>query len=291
MQWQPPKYFFQLYPSQILHINDASPIIQFTDTNGLGSRINADNGNNKLDVSSKKDVEIFLNLHKPDIILNLAALTDVDGCEQDPERADKINRKGVMHLCDGFDGHFIQLSTDYVFDGEDGPYLEDDLTNPISIYGKSKLDAETYLINSTVNHTIIRTNVVYSYSTVTSASFLKWVVQSLKDSKRINVISDQWNNPTSADSLAHFIQRIALSGTHGLYHYADEGLMSRYEFAKLIAKTFELDSDLIRPILTSELNQAAPRPLKSGLRTQKIQKELSIVPPTVETSLIQIYKG
>ena len=77
-------------------------------------------------------------------------------------------------------------------------------------------------------------------------------------------------------------------GIHGLYHYADEGLMSRYEFAKLIAKTFELDSDLIRPILTSELNQAASRPLKSGLRTQKIQKELSIVPPSVEKSLIQI---
>lgn len=257
--------------------------------NIIKTGINADNGNNKLDVSSKKDVEIFLNQFRPDIILNLAAITDVDGCEHNPERADKINRKGVMHLCDRFDGHFIQLSTDYVFDGEDGPYLEDDLTNPISIYGKTKLEAEKYLINSTVNHTIIRTNVVYSYSTETKASFLKWVVQSLRDSKHIEVVSDQWNNPTSTDSLAHFIQRIALSGTHGLYHYADEGLMSRYEFAKLIAKTFKLDSNLIRPILTSELIQEAPRPLKSGLKTQKIQKELSIVPPSVETSLIQIY--
>ena len=256
--------------------------------NIIKTGINANRDNSKLDVSSKKDVEIFLNLHKPDIILNLAALTDVDGCEQDPQRADKINREGVMHLCDGFSGHFIQLSTDYVFDGEDGPYLEDDLTNPISIYGKTKLEAETYLINSTVNYTIIRTNVVYSYSNETKASFLKWVVQSLKDSKHINVVSDQWNNPTSAESLAHFIQRIALYGIHGLYHYADEGLMSRYEFAKLIAKTFELDSDLIRPILTSELNQAASRPLKSGLSTQKVQNELSIVPPSVEKSLIQI---
>ena len=259
--------------------------------NIIKTGINANRDNSKLDVSSKKDVEIFLNLHKPDIILNLAALTDVDGCEQDPERADKINREGVMHLCDGFSGHFIQLSTDYVFDGEDGPYLEDDLTNPISIYGKTKLQAETYLINSTVNYTIIRTNVVYSYSNETKASFLKWVVQSLKDSKHINVVSDQWNNPTSAESLAHFIQRIALFGTHGLYHYADEGLMSRYEFAKLIAKTFELDSDLIKPILTSELNQAASRPLKSGLRTQKVQNELSIVPPSVEKSLIQIFNS
>jgi dTDP-4-dehydrorhamnose reductase len=80
--------------------------------NIIKTGINANRDNSKLDVSSKKDVEIFLDLHKPDIILNLAALTDVDGCEQDPERADKINREGVMHLCDGFSGHFIQLSTD-----------------------------------------------------------------------------------------------------------------------------------------------------------------------------------
>ena len=257
--------------------------------NIIKTGINADSGNDKLDVSSKKDVESFLNHHKPDIILNLAAITNVDGCEHDPEQADRVNREGVIHLCDGFDGHFIQLSTDYVFDGEDGPYLEDDITNPISIYGKTKFEAETYLTNSTVNHTIVRTNVVYSYSLETKASFLKWVVQSLIDSKSINVVSDQWNNPTSADSLAGFIQKIVLSETYGLYHYADQGLMSRYEFAKLIAKIFKLDPDLIKPILTSELCQAASRPLKSGLVTQKIQKELSIVPPTVETSLIQIH--
>ena len=257
--------------------------------NIIKTGINADSGNEKLDVSSKKDVENFLNQYKPDIILNLAAITNVDGCEHDPEQADRVNREGVIHLCDGFDGHFIQLSTDYVFDGEDGPYLEDDTTNPMSIYGKTKLEAETYLINSKVNHTIIRTNVVYSYVPETKASFLKWVVQSLKDSKSINVVSDQWNNPTSTDSLAAFIQKTILSEIYGLYHYADQGLMSRYEFAKLIAKIFKLDPDLIKPILTSELSQAASRPLKSGLVTQKIQKELSIVPPTVETSLIQIH--
>ena len=259
--------------------------------NIIATGINTDSSNSKLDVSSKKEVEVFLNQHKPDIILNLAAMTDVDGCEHDPERADKINREGVINLCHDFDGHFIQLSTDYVFDGEDGPYLEDDSTNPVSIYGRTKLDAETYLINSKVNHTIIRANVVYSYSPDTKASFLKWVIESLRDSKRINVVSDQWNNPTSVDSLADFIRRIALSKTYGLYHYADEGLMSRYEFAKLIAKSFNLDSDLIKPILTSELSQVASRPLKSGLRTQKVQNELSIVPPSVETSLIHIFNA
>lgn len=249
------------------------------------------NISNKLDISSTQDVKNFLDKYNPDTILNLAAMTDVDGCEKNPKRANKINYKGVMNLCDGFKGHFIQLSTDYVFNGESGPYVEDDLTDAISVYGQSKLDAEQYLMDSKIDYTIIRANVLYSYSPDTKASFLKWVVESLKNSKKINVVSDQWNNPTSTNSLAEFIKRVTLSKAYGLYHYADKGVMSRFDFAQLIAKVFELDSDLINPILSSDLNQVAARPLKSGLRTQKIQNQLSIVPPTVEASLIQIYNS
>ena len=115
------------------------------------------------------------------------------------------------------------------------------------------------------------------------------MVESLKDSKTIKVVSDQWNNPTSTSSLSDFISKIALSQTSGLYHYADRGVMSRFEFAEMIAGVFSLDSSLIKPISTSDLNQIAPRPLKSGLRTQKIKKELSIYPPEVKESLKSIY--
>ena len=253
--------------------------------------LNVNSVTNKLDISSKKSVESFLGQHSPDIILNLAAMTDVDGCERDPGGANRINFEGVVNLCEGFKGHFIQLSTDYVFNGLKGPYLEEHPTDAICVYGQSKLDAEKFLINSKINHTIIRANVLYSYSPDTKASFLKWVVESLKDSKGINVVRDQWNNPTSTNSLAQFINWVVLSETYGLYHYADTGIMSRFEFAQLIAEVFGLDSDLIKPILTSELDQAASRPLKSGLRTQKIQNQLSIVPPTVQASLIEIYNS
>ena len=242
-----------------------------------------------LDITSKKSVNDFLDQHTPDIILNLAAMTNVDGCEENPEHADNVNHRGVVNLCDDFNGHFIQISTDYVFNGEDGPYSEEDPLDPISAYGKSKLAAEKYLAGNNISHTIIRANVLYSYSHKTKASFLKWVVESLKNSKSINVVNDQWNNPTSTDSLADFINKIALSETFGLYHYADNGIMSRFEFAQLIAKVFGLDSDLIKPILTSELDQIASRPLKSGLSTQKIENELLIQPPNVKESLKSIY--
>jgi len=251
--------------------------------------IRADDEGIKLDIASEKSVKDFLDKHTPDIILNLAAMTNVDGCEENPDRAHKVNHDGVVHLCDGFDGHFIQISTDYVFNGKEGPYLEDDPVDPISVYGKSKLAAEKYLLNSNISHTIVRANVLYSYAPATKASFLKWVVESLKDSKAINVVSDQWNNPTSTNSLSDFINKIAWSQTSGLYHYADRGIMSRFEFAKTIASVFDLDSSLIKPVLTSDLNQIAPRPLKSGLRTQKINKELSIYPPEVKESLKSIY--
>ena len=122
---------------------------------------------NKLDISSTQDVKNFLDKYNPDIILNLAAMTDVDGCEQNSKRANQINCEGVRNLCNGFKGHFIQLSTDYVFNGVSGPYVEDDPTDAISVYGQSKLDAEQYLIDSKIDYTIIRANVLYSYDSDT----------------------------------------------------------------------------------------------------------------------------
>ena len=244
----------------------------------------------QLDISNKQSARNALARFQPDIILNLAAMTDVDSCENEPKIAEKYNTDGLKNLCDGFDGHVIQISTDYVFDGKNGPYAENDSTNPISVYGRTKLLAEEFLINSKLNYTIIRTNVLYGDDKNTKASFLKWVINSLENLRSIRVVKDQWNNPTSTHSLASFILNIASSNTYGLYHYADQGLMSRFEFAQLIAKIFELDQSLIQPILSSELNQLAPRPMLSGLKTQKIEEQLGIKPPSVETCLEEFRK-
>ncbi len=250
-------------------------------------------GGNKgiqLDITDAHSTRQMIKKHNPQVILNLAAMTNVDGCETDPKMAEAINVNGVKILCDGFDGHFIQISTDYVFDGNAGPYSEDDETNPISVYGKTKLAADDWLSANHEKTTILRANVVYGYTNRTKASFVKWVVDSLTDEKPIRVVDDQWNNPTWTESIASVINELIEKEAFGLYHYGDKDHLNRYEFALLIAKVFDLDASLISPISTSELNQPAPRPLRSGLKTEKIESELGIIPKSVETCLQEIRK-
>ena len=143
----------------------------------------------------------------PDIIINLAALTDVDLCEKKPELANSINFHGVQNLVNAFNGPIIHLSTDYVFDGAKGQYSEEDATNPINEYGRTKLEGEQYLAKNSNDSLIIRTNVLYDYASNFNASFLNWIVHSLNDEKVINVVDDQINNPTWTMSLAIVIDR------------------------------------------------------------------------------------
>ena len=242
-----------------------------------------------IDITKKDSVKNAIDYHQPNVVLNLAAYTDVDGCEKSIETSENINLNGLKNICKYFNGHIIQISTDYVFDGMSGPYHEEDRTNPLSVYGKHKLAAEEFLINNSSNYTIIRTNVLYG-GLRSGASFLYWIVNSLSNSKKINIVNDQWNNPTSTYSLVKFISYIIENSIFGLYHYADKGIMNRYDFAILIAKSFDLDQQLIKPITSSELNQLAPRPMKSGLLTKLIEQQLEIEPPSVESCLENIRK-
>lgn len=254
------------------------------------SGVSPSDGGVHLDIRSKSSIKKVLSDIDPDVILNLAALTDVDGCELDPQQAKDINFSGVKNLCRDFSGHFIQISTDYVFDGKSGPYSEEDEPNPKSVYGKTKLFADNWLLDNYSKSTIIRTNVLYSYTKRTKASFLKWVVDSLNDNQNIKVVNDQWNNPTWTESLSSVIYKIIDNQAFDLYHYGDRDILNRFDFSILISKVFNLDSSLIMPISSDELNQIAPRPRKSGLITKKIESELGIIPKSVETCLNEIRK-
>ena len=159
----------------------------------------------KLDITDCDSIEHAQNEFHPDIILNLAAMTNVDGCEIDSQLAKSVNVDGVKNLCNGFCGHFIQISTDYVFDGLSGPYGEADEVNPLSVYGRTKLEAEDWLSANHSQTTILRSNVVYGYTERTDASFVKWVIDSLSNNKGIAVVDDQWNNPTWIESLTDII--------------------------------------------------------------------------------------
>ena len=243
-----------------------------------------------LDISNPILYDEVLKFLKPDLVINFAALTNVDLCEKKPELAYSINLGGLTNLVDLYNGPIIQISTDYVFDGANGPYKEDDATNPVNVYGATKLESEKILLEQSKNSLVIRTNVLYDYSYNSSASFLNWVVESLEKEIEINIVEDQMNNPTWTSSLAIVIERAIETGISGLIHWGDSEWVSRYEFANKIASAFSLKRSLIKPILTRDLNQIANRPLRSGLKTDFAQKNLNLEPPTIDECLESIKK-
>jgi len=243
-----------------------------------------------LDIRNQVALKELINTTAPDILINLAAMTNVDACELNPKLAGEINVAGIEHICDSFKGKIIHLSTDYVFDGTSGPYKEDDSPNPISIYGKTKLASEHILLEKDIKNLVIRGNVLYDYSPHTSASFLNWVVSSLKGNQEIKVVKDQFNNPTWTRSMSDIIELSIENDLEGIIHWGDSEHISRFEFAKLIAKKFSLNESLIKPVLTSELNQPARRPLQSGLSTEKLVTMLDIIPPSIDDCLDEIIK-
>ena len=160
--------------------------------------------------------------------------------------------------------------------------------SPISIYGETKLASERLVLLHNNNNLILRGNVLYDYAIESHASFLNWVIQSLKDSIEIQVVNDQFNNPTWTHSLADIISLCINRDISGLYHWADADIVTRYDFALNIAKVFSLDQKLIKSISTKDLNQSAMRPLKSGLVTDRIVEALRINQPTIDECLEQI---
>jgi len=233
----------------------------------------------KLDIIDQKVVKDIVENVQPELIINCAAYTDVDGSEINRETAWNINAGGVRNLLSAMAGincMLIHISTDYVFDGSSGPYAEDQPTKPINYYGQTKLDAEKLIQKSGLPWAIIRTNVLYGNTTVQKASFVRWVVEKLQRFETISIVNDQFGNPTWSFGLAEAIQKIIDKKATGLYHYAGKDYISRFEFALKIAGVYDLDPMLIRKTTTRALKQIAPRPYKAGLTCEKIKKELNI---------------
>lgn len=239
----------------------------------------------KLDITQKPEVKkIVLNFF-PDFIINTAAYTNVDKAETERELAWKVNVNGVENLAFyswTIDSHLIHLSTDYIFDGKNGPYTEVDIPNPISYYGRTKLAAENSIKASGSRATIIRTNVLYGPAKYGRPDFVRWVYNSLKANQQIKIVTDQINNPTYIDDLVTLINQITISKKEGIYNAGGKELLSRFDFTKRIAKYFDLDERLILPILTHELNQPAKRPLNSGVINLKAETELNYKPTEIE---------
>jgi dTDP-4-dehydrorhamnose reductase len=246
-----------------------------------------------LDITDTEQVRRVVTEFGPDAVVNLASMTNVDACERDQGQAWEVNTRGVQYLLSAVSTtqtHFIQVSTDYVFNGREGPYDESAEPDPINVYGLTKWEAEMAVQSAMSPWLILRTNVVFGYTRRTRASFVKWVVDSLRAGQPIRVVDDQWNNPTWTVALAEVIHRCLAAKVTGLYHYGGADYLHRCDFARLVARVFNLDESLITPITTAELNQLAPRPLKSGLKSAKIESKLNIRCVSLETSLKAIYR-
>ncbi len=245
------------------------------------------------DLTDKDKIKKAVYDFCPDSIINTAAYTNVDLSETERELAWKTNVKGVEYLAEAarvIDAHLLHISTDYIFDGKNGPYSETAKPNPISYYGRTKLASENALKISGINYTVLRTNVLYGIAKNSRQDFVKWAVNMLRDGKQIRIVTDQINNPTFIDDLVQAINKVIEFKKFGVFNIGGAEFLSRFEFTLRIAHFFELDKSLIIPIKTSELNQPARRPLKSGLLTIKAQSELGFKPLTIEESLFLMQK-
>ncbi len=243
-----------------------------------------------ISATDKKQLKAVLLHEQPSFIINCAAMTNVDGCEDNKQLAWSLNVTAVetlVQICKITGSHLIHFSTDYVFDGLNGPYAETDKPNPISYYGKSKLAGENVCLPSGIDVTVLRTNVVYS-SNPNKGDFVHWVIKMLEKELPITVVSDQYSNPTITDDLAYAVLKVILKGYKGLYHIAGSEYCNRVDFAKKIAQIYMLDESNIHPITTAELHQKAKRPLKGGLQTLKAQSEFGIEFLSVESGLIMM---
>lgn len=235
----------------------------------------------QIDISNKKNVKTLLLNFYPDFVINLAAYTNVDKSETEKELCWKINVNAIEYLakyCVPANAHLIHISSDYVFDGLHGPYSEKDLPNPIGYYGRSKLAGENIIKKFDIPSTIIRTNVLFGATKYGRPDFVKWVVNSLRNESSIKIVTDQINNPTFLGDLAGAIKTIFDNNKIGLYNIGGKEILNRYRFTEKICDYFDLDFNLVTPILTEELNQPAPRPLNSGLINLKAETELNYKP-------------
>ncbi len=242
-----------------------------------------------LDIIDKKKNREIIEKFQPDVLLNCAAFTNVDGAERDKKKAYEINVLGVKNLADALVGmkcHFIQISTDYVFNGLDGPYDENASTDPINYYGESKLEAEKVLEKYDFPVTIVRTNVIFGGSKKHKASFVDWVIDSLQKHETISIVNDQYNNPTWTDSLVAVFEKIIEKKATGLFHFGGKNYINRMHFALKISDVFKLNPQKIKPITTRTLGQLAKRPYKSGLITDKIEQELGVKVHDIQEALM-----
>jgi dTDP-4-dehydrorhamnose reductase len=242
-----------------------------------------------LDVTNGIAVNNFILLHKPNVIIHAAAMTQPDPCEENPVECWNINVTATRFLVDAakaIDARFIYISTDFVFDGLHGPYKETDEPGPVNYYGSSKLAAEKSVTTSGLQWAIIRTVLVYGNILVGNRSnIISWVKENLENNRPIKVVSDQWRTPTYVEDLAKGILLVLGKNVTGIYHVSGEQGMSPYDMAVATADYLHLDKSLMTKVNADTFTQPARRPLHTGFVIDKAKKELGYQPISFKEAL------
>jgi dTDP-4-dehydrorhamnose reductase len=245
----------------------------------------------QLDISNRSDVKSLISSYRPDIVLNAAALTNVDFCEREREQAWKVNVTGVEHLvevCRRINAKLIHVSTDYVFDGKFGNYTETDRANPVNYYGKTKLAGENVIISSGIEYAILRTILVYGIGVNVKNNFALWVINNLNEGKPIRCVDDQISNPTHVHDLAMAMKKVMDRNANGLFHISGAETITRYNFALRAAEIFGYDKSLIARIKTTDLEQRAVRPMNTTFILEKAKAQLHYSPMNITQGLMMM---
>ena len=242
-----------------------------------------------LDITNQKMVNEIINKYQPNVIINTAAITNVDLCEDKKNLCDLVNTTAVGYLADAaleVGAHLIHISTDFIFDGKIGFYSEEDAPNPLSYYGESKLNSEKLLLNHNCMWSILRTIVIYGVGkNLEKNNIVLWAKNQLEQGNSINIIDDEFRAITFAEDLAGACISTSSKKEFGIFHISGNELMSIYEIVERIANFYKFDKSLIRRIKSAELNQKARRPQKTGFNLEKARKKLDYSPTPFLESL------
>jgi len=244
-----------------------------------------------MDITVKDDVKSCVKKYLPDLIINTAAYTNVDGCETEKELSWRVNVDAVKNFIIASrinDSKIIHISTDYVFDGKTGNYDENSKPSPLSYYGKSKLAAENALLTSGIKFAVVRTMILYGTAKKVRPNFALWLINKLENKEHVNIVDDQFGMPTISDDLAWGLLKITDNDKNGIYHICGSEYINRYDFAVRLAGVFGFDENLILPSKTSDLNQAAARPMNSSFILLKAETELGLKPLNVTEGLVYL---
>ena len=240
-----------------------------------------------LDLTDKNNIIKTVESTKPDVIIHLAAMTNVDQCETERDMALKINAKSTAILSEQAKKHgafLVYVSTDYVFDGEDGMKKESDTPNPVGYYGKSKLEGEIAVHDLASNRCIARTSTPFGIHP-TRKSFPLFIAENLQAKKETHAITDQYTSPTYVPNLSKMLIEISSRKLQGILHLAGATRISRYDMAIMVAEKLGLDKGLIKPSKMAEMNWKAKRPRDSSLDVSKAASLLKEKPMEIQQGL------